>query len=528
MSSPARSRASCSPIPTWSRPPWLAWRTSAAARRCALSWCRAKASRWRPPTCCASRARESRDTRSRTRSRSSRSCRCSRRASRTASRSRARLRRARVRPHSRGSSTLAVFSPLQALQRAPLFEGVGDDALEEVLAAAQLATFEPQQELCRAGEPADRTWLIVNGLVHDVGADGAVLAHRRRGEAIGAAALLAGEPHPETVVATIPTLALELDAEAIATIAEHHPTVAVNALRVLTRRLATANVRRAGAAERPLGEAVALFVGESLAGSVTDIVAATRAASPGTVELVDARLSVDQALAALDQLLPEHRTVLVAVDLRQSLLPLLLDQVDRAVAVVSDDEEARTVAALASEPAIEHHPVEVVLIGESTTVRPRGLTQVQGAIPVTRLVIGERAGETLPPRDLDWLGRHLSRTKLGLALGAGGARGYAHVGVLAVLEEAGYTVDYVSGASIGAIVGALAAFGLRSDDIDAMLRSGFNPDAVTEMFKLALSGGSSGLAAITRVLNDMTAGRSFEDTAIPLAVMSVDLDGKSA
>jgi predicted acylesterase/phospholipase RssA len=43
----------------------------------------------------------------------------------------------------------------------------------------------------------------------------------------------------------------------------------------------------------------------------------------------------------------------------------------------------------------------------------------------------------------------LSRTKLGLALGAGGAKGYAHIGVFQVLQAAGYTVDYVAGSSIG-------------------------------------------------------------------------------
>lgn len=61
--------------------------------------------------------------------------------------------------------------------------------------------------------------------------------------------------------------------------------------------------------------------------------------------------------------------------------------------------------------------------------------------------------------DLGWLARHLTRTKLGLALGAGGAKGYAHVGVLQVLEEAGYVVDCVAGSSIGAIVGAYLASG---------------------------------------------------------------------
>ena len=47
------------------------------------------------------------------------------------------------------------------------------------------------------------------------------------------------------------------------------------------------------------------------------------------------------------------------------------------------------------------------------------------------------------------------RKRLGLALGAGGARGLAHIGVLSALADAGIAVDAIAGTSIGALVGAL-------------------------------------------------------------------------
>jgi hypothetical protein len=46
--------------------------------------------------------------------------------------------------------------------------------------------------------------------------------------------------------------------------------------------------------------------------------------------------------------------------------------------------------------------------------------------------------------DAGWIARHLTRTKLDLALGAGGAKGLAHVGVIDVLERAGYAIDFVT------------------------------------------------------------------------------------
>ncbi len=58
-----------------------------------------------------------------------------------------------------------------------------------------------------------------------------------------------------------------------------------------------------------------------------------------------------------------------------------------------------------------------------------------------------------------------SRPKIGLALGGGGAKGGAHVGVIKVLEELNVPIDYIAGTSIGAIVGGLYASGMTSDEL---------------------------------------------------------------
>ncbi|OAV43446.1 hypothetical protein A3850_002570 [Lewinella sp. 4G2] len=60
--------------------------------------------------------------------------------------------------------------------------------------------------------------------------------------------------------------------------------------------------------------------------------------------------------------------------------------------------------------------------------------------------------------------------KVGLVLSGGGARGYAHIGALQVLEEAGVRVDYIGGTSMGSIVGGLYAAGYSADTLEQMLR----------------------------------------------------------
>ncbi|MFT5998583.1 MAG: NTE family protein [Neolewinella sp.] len=61
--------------------------------------------------------------------------------------------------------------------------------------------------------------------------------------------------------------------------------------------------------------------------------------------------------------------------------------------------------------------------------------------------------------------------KVGLVLSGGGARGYAHIGALQVLEEAGVRVDYIGGTSMGSIVGGLYASGYTAFQLEKMLRA---------------------------------------------------------
>ncbi len=60
--------------------------------------------------------------------------------------------------------------------------------------------------------------------------------------------------------------------------------------------------------------------------------------------------------------------------------------------------------------------------------------------------------------------------KVGLVLSGGGAKGFAHVGVLKVLEEAGIRVDYIAGTSMGAVIGGLYAVGYNANELDLILR----------------------------------------------------------
>jgi NTE family protein len=108
--------------------------------------------------------------------------------------------------------------------------------------------------------------------------------------------------------------------------------------------------------------------------------------------------------------------------------------------------------------------------------------------------------------------------KVGLVLGGGGARGYAHIGVLRSMEERDLRVQAVAGCSMGGIIGALHAAGFRAAQIEEM----FGGLDLMGLLDRSSMGGLIGGKGVTRHL-EKHLPQNFEDLKIPLAVTTVDV-----
>jgi NTE family protein len=197
---------------------------------------------------------------------------------------------------------------------------------------------------------------------------------------------------------------------------------------------------------------------------------------------------------------------------------VLLDEVDRVVALVGTAQEAAQMGRVAA--AAEGRRLEIVVVSDEA--REASQMWYPGTLELVVRECPRQAGFPLADRDLGWIVRHLTRTKLGVALGAGGAKGYAHVGFLQTLEEAGYAVDYVGGSSIGGFVASQVALGCDAAEVEARFREAFSAENVAQLFKSPLVG-SAGVEALTSLLKEATQQAFFSHTSIPLAIMAVDL-----
>lgn len=113
--------------------------------------------------------------------------------------------------------------------------------------------------------------------------------------------------------------------------------------------------------------------------------------------------------------------------------------------------------------------------------------------------------------------------KLGLALGGGGAKGFAHLGILEVLTEAGIEFDVVAGTSIGAFIGAV----YLSDRLDDLSQYAVGIGIADIPFLLGPTWPKGGLFSgnfLEKLLDQYVVAKNIEDLKKPFAVVCVDLN----
>ncbi len=111
------------------------------------------------------------------------------------------------------------------------------------------------------------------------------------------------------------------------------------------------------------------------------------------------------------------------------------------------------------------------------------------------------------------------KIKIGLALGGGGARGYAHIGAIKAFEENGIEFDFISGTSVGSLVGALYSNGLNYEKLYEIAKDIKKKDIKTNKFFFM----PSKTEGIENVVTDAIGDINFEELKKPFAAVAVDL-----
>ena len=119
------------------------------------------------------------------------------------------------------------------------------------------------------------------------------------------------------------------------------------------------------------------------------------------------------------------------------------------------------------------------------------------------------------------------RPKIILVLGGGGARGFAHVGVLKALREANVPIDMVVGTSMGALVGSLYCSGVHIEDIENIAEdikwNDISNLGVTSLIKMITSEKLLSTERMEKYINKMIGDKYFFQLNIPFACVATDI-----
>jgi NTE family protein len=358
---------------------------------------------------------------------------------------------------------IPFFASLDEASRLELARG-----LESVHVAAGEVVF-------RQGDAGDGLFLVVSGRLRvTVAGDGAerMLYDLGRGAIVGEIALLTDRPRTATVHAVRDSDLQLLRTPVFRALAERSPALMSGMMRLLADRLLTRDRLLTDRALPPGARAIAvaaagqdpgpaLTVGRLLAEQLAragrvcrvDADAVERELGPGAPQRRPGDSGRGELAGWLDAVERAHDYVIYqaeAADTAWSRLCLSQADVLLLAASAAGDPAAGPVEARAlATPSLR---CELALLHPA---QPSGTARWLAGRPVAdhhHLRDGQ-------PADAARLARMITGAGCGLVLGGGGPRGFAHLGVIRALEEAGVPVDVVGGTSIGAIVGALCALG---------------------------------------------------------------------
>lgn len=442
-----------------------------------------------------------------------------------------------------------MSSELNFLSSLEFFSGLSEEILEDLAQHCTQVVVPAGQIVFRSGDVSDALYVVSIGRLivsiqqedDDLEGNMPLVVHEAgRGQMVGEMGLLTGESRSATVSSARDSVLLRLSKDSFEQVVERHPSLALRIARDLAQRLRRSNTRTTirpynvkTFAVMPAGEIwpIRSFVEPLLRaldaiGPVRRITKALVEECVGCSDMTDRRV-----IHWLDEQEERFAYVLYEAD------PSLTDWTSRCIR-----QADRILTVSAFENNRQLNEIEREFVKRDRDSRAAGNTPGR---PKIDLVLLHKERSFSPVNTLRWLSdrsveqhHHVSINSagdmkrlataltgkaFGLVLGGGGARGFAHIGALKAIDEAGLTLECIGGTSQGALIGAQYAMGLTSDEMIAMnkrLFKDFRPfkgDVTVPVFAF-LTG-----ATTNKGLQQLFGDRHISDLKIPFFCVSANL-----
>ena len=423
------------------------------------------------------------------------------------------------------------------LAESSLFTGLSAASLDALAALATPLALSSGERLFSEGDAAEHLYVVATGRMRVTIEGGFLAGYVGPLEPIGEIGLLSGERRTATIDAVRDSLLIQIKRDELMAFLIANPTALVAIVRVLISRLRQ-NQRQQKLQSARSARTLAVIP----ASAGVDAVAVARALQEklsvrDTCRLLDAAY-VDRELGDgeahtpindsahnqrvvewLNRIERDHRYLIYSADADPSpWAARCMRQADRVLVVIDSATPP------ASTPMLDAlRRSGILAIVELVILRKQG--EPGGDVLTWKSLSGAKSHYFVRPgnsTDLESLARQLTGRAIGLVLGGGGARGFAHLGLLRALEERGMKIDVAGGSSMGALISALVACGYSSNEMLPLLRETFVTHNYLNdyMFpRIALIKGRKFLRRLRQIFGDM----QIENLLLPWFCVSTNL-----
>jgi NTE family protein len=373
-----------------------------------------------------------------------------------------------------------------------------------------------------AGEAPDGVWFLISGSLAafrpEQRSGHQLLGYIRPGEPVGEMALIAREPHSASVFAMRDSELLKLAPEAFEKLVQAHPTLMQHMARLMLTR-ARMQPRSNPRAEPKVYALVATSPTIDLRLRARTLQTALKRLGKTATIVGDEAEGMEAAW--FDALEHDNDAVFLITPIADTpWFRTCLRQADRMWVLARADARP-SVPLLPPEdpsPARQFRLVDVILLHHGSDRRAATTDEWRLACDAARLF----HWRGLEDADSARLARIISGRSIGLVLSGGGARAYAHIGVVRALREAGQPFDILGGTSMGALIAACVAMGWDDDEIEWRIRKAFVESNPLGDYVLPVVSLTRGRRVEDR-LKEHFGDTLIEDLSVPFFAVSTNL-----
>jgi NTE family protein len=353
----------------------------------------------------------------------------------------------------------------------PLFKGLEPGVVRQIGVAADWLSLPGGATLFRAGERPDALYVVLSGCLGVFLPDRGPQQIRGRvvaGGTVGEMGMISGRPRTAHVVALRDTELARVSRESFDRVFGQYPDAMLRIARLTVDRLEQSQSR----APVPLqGARTFTLIPQSLevdvGGFATELVKALSAC--GRTELVWSVRAAAHTSHWFHRLEAANDYVVYVADSQPSVWSnLCVRQADALLLLARAESEAGNWAVLDGQrgPSLAPQRAELILLHDGDFVRGAAARWIAQHPEIAHHHVNGAA-------DIQRVARVLTGRGIGLVLSGGGARGFAHIGIVKALREAGIPIDLVGGTSIGGILGAGVALRWSVQELTERFRRTF-------------------------------------------------------